>query len=189
MSCLLRVLLPIALLLVTAHRLPAPISEIPESTATAKPKAKAKLPEKAKTQSANAENESRSRSVVKKASPRATLFAGTWTGPVTARAYVFLAGNVAFSSTYLLQISPNEKTISMEERRDAGAYAIRQSQFACRREGDSLVWSYQQDGYITGMCTLRFNSSGTAELAGERIQHNWGLGKDIFKITGTLVRQ
>jgi PDZ domain len=122
-------------------------------------------------------------------SDTAALFAGTWTGTVTARAYVFLAGNVAFSSTYSLQISPNEKAISMEEKRDEGAYAIRQAQFACRRQGDSLVWSYEQDHFITGMCTLRINSNGTAALTGERVQHNWGLGKDIFKINGTLTRE
>jgi hypothetical protein len=77
----------------------------------------------------------------------------------------------------------------MEEKRDEDAYAIRQSQWVCRREGDSLVWSYKQDNFITGMCTLRINSNGSADLTGERVQHNWGLGKDIFKISGTLTRQ
>lgn len=50
MRCIIRVLLPIALLLVTAHRLPAPISEIPEATATARPKAKPNLRRKRRRQ-------------------------------------------------------------------------------------------------------------------------------------------
>jgi hypothetical protein len=113
MRCIIRVLLPIALLLVTAHRLPAPISEIPEATATARPKAKPKPPAKATTPSASAENESRP--AAKTAPTPAALFAGTWTGTVHGQAHSFLGGDTTTSS-YSIHISPDEGTISWRKR-------------------------------------------------------------------------
>jgi hypothetical protein len=181
----------ICVLLATAHRLPAPIQEVPESPTPApeqssKPKTKPTAKPKATDNSEKSTKAKASSSPQQRSTPK---FAGTWTGTVTASAYAFLAGEVTFSSTYTLQVSPNEKTILMEEKRDgADDYSIRQAQFACRQEGDSLVWSYKQDKFITGMCTLRINSNGPAGLAGERVYHNW-VGNDVFKITGTLKRQ
>jgi hypothetical protein len=67
---------------------------------------------------------------------------------------------------------------------------VAQSQIPCRREGDSLRWSYEthdEQFRITGVCALRINSSGTADLAEER---TYQVGdKPVYKMTGTLVRQ
>jgi len=88
--------LTIALLVITAHRLPAPISEIPESPTpaptvvptvapTSKPKPKS-LP-KPKSEA----SESITKSVKQQPSPKQSRFAGTWAGIMP----TFPAGNQA----------------------------------------------------------------------------------------------
>jgi hypothetical protein len=75
----------------------------------------------------------------------------------------------------------------VEEKGNASGN-VPQSQIPCHREGDSLTWSYEKKVWfrITGMCTLRINSNGTADLAQERTYHS--LAKPVYKITGTLMR-
>jgi len=84
MSCIIRVLLPIVLLLVTAHRLPAPISEVPESSTPApeqSAKSEPKRTTKAKVTSESSESSTKRQTA---SSPQThptqnpSSFAGTW---------------------------------------------------------------------------------------------------------------
>jgi hypothetical protein len=171
-----RYLLVVALVIMTAHRLPAPISEIPKPTAIPKTKQT-----KAKSQTTGVENESR------RAAKPAASFAGSWTGAAQGQGHTIF-GNHASSSTYSIQVSPGEKTLSVDQK---GNYYsnVRLSQIACRRQGDSLIWSYEGRALvgITGMGTLHLNVDGSAGLADERRYHS--VDRLIVKITGTLMRQ
>jgi hypothetical protein len=86
-----RLFFTLAPLLITTHRLPAPISEI---------------------------------------------------GTLKVQTHTFL-GLQTSSYTCSIQISPDEKTISVEEKRDTGGEE-RRSQIAHRRAGNSLAWSYEK---------------------------------------------
>lgn len=73
----------IALLLVTAHRLPAPIQESPESATPAR--AEQAKPKKAQSKSKAVESEVRSKFAQKPSAPKLqgpARFAGTWTGTI-----------------------------------------------------------------------------------------------------------
>src|SRR5438132_1548601 len=76
-----------ALLLITAHRLPAPIQESPESATPAR--AEQAKPRKAQSKSKAVESEVRSRSAQKPSAMPApqgpARFAGTWTGHIDLR--------------------------------------------------------------------------------------------------------
>src|SRR5436309_3053286 len=91
MSCIIRVLLAIALLLVTALSLPAPISEAPETTPTPKPKREAPSKPKPKAEA----------TLKPKAHPNHS-FAGTWSGS---------AGDSSGRGVYVIKISDDEKTV------------------------------------------------------------------------------
>lgn len=167
--------LSVIVLLLTTHRLPAPITEISEPTAT--PNAKAKK--------ASAKNESRP--AAKPAAKPAGSFAGTWTGTTQGTGNTTF-GNQKNSSSYSIQISPDEKTLSVEQK---GNYysKLRLSQIACNRHGDSLIWSYEGSALVrvTGTCTLRLNADGTAGLTDQRRYHS--VDRFVLTMTGTLMRQ
>jgi hypothetical protein len=128
MNRTIRICLTFAVLLITEHRVPAPISEIPEPTATARAKQK-----KTNAESTNADNDSRSRQATKPTPARAASFAGTWSGTVTGQIYVLLSGTETSSSTYSIQVSPDEKTLSVDQRgNDYTAYSYRKSHVAVR---------------------------------------------------------
>jgi hypothetical protein len=85
MSCTVRALLPIGLLLVTADRLPAPIQEVPESPTpapeqSARPKPKRIIKPKASESSENSTKAKTSSPPQTKAAPQHNLFDGTWVG-------------------------------------------------------------------------------------------------------------
>jgi hypothetical protein len=161
----------------TAHRLPAPISEITEVRK-----------QRRKPQTAHLENSRTQQAAPQPASRPAVLFAGVWTGSAKGHAHTFPVSDKS-SSTYSIQVSPDEKTVSVEEKGNSFG-CVRQPQIACRREADSLVWNYEQKVFlfprITGTCTLRINSDGTAGLADDREYH--GVLKLVLKISGTLRR-
>jgi len=176
-SCL---LLITAFLLVTTHRLPAPIFEAPAPSATPiskQPKAKPRIK--------SSENERPQ--AAQTAPKRAASFAGTWTGTAQGQGNTTF-GKQANTSTYSIQISPDEKTLSVNQK---GNYYsnVRLSDIACRRQKDSLTWSYETTALVrvTGLCTLHLKADGTAELEDERRYHS--VDQFILKITGTLLRQ
>jgi outer membrane biosynthesis protein TonB len=86
-----RIVLVIFLLALTTHRLPAPISEIPESptpapavTPTAKPKPKGTIKPKAKSEGSETPTKRQKPSPAPKSQPPLSQkrFAGTWTGKI-----------------------------------------------------------------------------------------------------------
>jgi hypothetical protein len=96
-------LLAVMLLLITAHRLPAPIHEIPES-----PRPAPEQSAKSKTTSENLENSTKRRTpsplAKSQAAPQRNLFDGTWRGTILCG----LAGNVDL----MFQISANGKVLT-----------------------------------------------------------------------------
>ena len=119
---LIRFFLPVALLLVSAHRLPAPIVDeaTPKPTpAIAKPKAKINAAPKTKTV--------------------AILFAGNWTGTASGEIHAPLSPP-NYSDTYNIQISTDEKTVNWTASRWLGA----KFQAATRRNGKTLSWELRK---------------------------------------------
>lgn len=169
------------ILFLLVPRLPAPIIE--EITPTPSPKVKPTT--KPNVTSENSESQAKP-APSPKSRPTANQprFAGTWIGAAT---WTSLSAHP--SSTYSIQISPDERTVSADEKGQSGV-DLHQSQIACHREGDGLAWNYEQKGtvLITGTCTLRSNSNGTASMAEERTFHMF-LSKEVHKLTGTLTRQ
>ena len=178
MKATLVLFLTAALLLMTAHRLPAPISEAPETTPT--PKAKREAPPRPKPKSKQTPKS--------KATPTSP-FAGNWTGTALGVARTFPLSDKN-SSTYSIGISPDGTRISVEETRNPYGN-VRQGPIACRNEGNALAWNYEQQvdrGYrMSGRCILRINPDGTAALLDEREYQGWV--KLTLKITATLTKQ
>ena len=178
MNCIIRVLLPIALLLVTAHRLPAPISERPEATPTPKPKAKRQAAESSPKLSTT------SKSV---ATPKVS-FAGTWTGTASGRINQALVGETSFSSNYNIQISPDERSASWT----SSAWIFAKFQAPVEKKGRALTWTCERHdlaGKTSIFCRLEMDTNGTA-----RYSESSGLVNGVFKgagyeISGTLMRQ
>jgi hypothetical protein len=171
MSRKIRVLLSIALLLVTAHRLPAPISEVSETTPTPKPKRDVTSRPKPKPETTP--------------KPRATLnrsFAGTWTGS---------AGDSNGSAAYIIKISDDEKTVWINWDKSASDISGPGLQLKCNRFSETLTWTLAQET-STETDTLRINPDGTASfvrdgnvVAGITFLDPGG----PFKISGVLSRQ
>jgi hypothetical protein len=141
------------ILLISAHRLLAPISEIPQTTPTPTPKREA--PPKTK------------------ASP-ALRFAGTWTGkvkvnngPITSDSY-----------TFVISISDDEKTVSINEGTPA----------SCSRFRETLTWSLSNSSG-TNTYTMRINSNGTASFVKEQRITSGDYAGVTSGETGTFSRQ
>jgi hypothetical protein len=184
-------ILPIAVaitLLTFTQRLPAPIQEVPESpTPAPKERAKAKKPQ-SKSRDEGSEPKTKSPSNVS-ATPMLHGFAGNWTGTALGVARTFPVGD-RNNSTYSIHISADEKRISVEETRNPYGN-LRQGPIACRGDGNSLAWNYEQQvvqgNRMFGRCTLRINSDGTAALADDREYRGWVTL--VVKITATLTKQ
>jgi hypothetical protein len=173
MSCIIRVWLPIALLLVTAHRLPAPISEIPETTPTPKPKREVISKTKPKPEE----------SLKPKASPSLS-FAGTWTGSTV---NTWSGDGRRENCVYVIKISNDEKMVWIKWD---GAGQNIDYQAPCSRFRETLTWSLKQIGENPEWIstdTLRINANGTASFV-ETGRYILG-PSNTFNHTGTLSRQ
>jgi cytoskeletal protein RodZ len=101
-----RILLVVALLLVTAHRLPAPIQEVPESPTPAPHQStKPKLRSSPKPKSKSTASEPVPHRVSQQPSAKPSRFAGTWAGTI----YAFPNGNMAT----VLTVDSTEKTMAL----------------------------------------------------------------------------
>jgi hypothetical protein len=186
MSFVLRFLFVVALVIVTAHRLPAPISEVEGPTPAPKQSARPK-PKRATKPKFTSENSESPGKIASSSQSRPTpKFTGTWTGTVN---WIWPGDSAPeFPTTYSIQISPDEKTISVRGKGTLHIDGVKTSQVACRREGDSLAWNYEYKGFLTrftGTCILRINSDGTASL-GENREYSPTV---VYKGTGTLIKQ
>jgi len=146
-------------LLLTTHRLPAPISEVPETTPTPKPKREATPRLKAKPEATPKPTATSNRS-----------FAGTWTGS---------AGNSSGSAVYVIKISDDEKTVWINWNKSGKNITGSGLQAPCNRFRETLTWSITQQVSIE-TDTLRMNANGTASFVRKG---------NTYNVTGTLSRQ
>ena len=157
-------LLTIALLLITAHRLPAPIQEVPESPApapeqSAKPKTKRIVKPKA---SESAENPRKARIAAPSSDtimPHGSLFDGTWTGTLN---NVPFAGNIE----YTLIIAGNGTSVT-EKTANWGTKTVRAT-------GDDTTVRWQPVDNCAW--TLTPNSDGQTGLATINCSGFFGVG-------------
>ena len=166
----LALLLPIALLLITAHRLPAPISEVPATTPTPKPKPEGALRSKPKPE-ATAKPKSRTLS-----------FPGTWAGTGFGKN----SDGTTYSLSYIIKISDDEKT-ALVSIAEVGKI-MGPTQFSCARFREALTWSMSNSGG-TIVYTMRIKSNGTVDLLREGRFTGGDFDGTTYTETGTLSRQ
>jgi hypothetical protein len=146
-----RIVLMIFLLVLSAHRLPAPISEVPQTTPTPKPKREMITRSKSKPEG------------TPKPTTNLNRFAGTWSGSTVDTSS---SGNQGISS-YVIKISDDEKTVLIDWHVSGTNPSGTGLQAPCIRFGNSLSWSLKQLGDTpTWACTDTFqlNSNGTASF-------------------------
>jgi TonB family protein len=171
MSCIIRVLLPIALLLITALSLLAPILE---ENSTPKPKRDVTPRFKPKPQANPKPKPNPDRS-----------FAGTWGGSVIATAS---NGSESSSVTYVIRISDDEKTVWINWSQSGQPVSGPGYQAPCNRFRETLTWSFTFPEN-TSTDTLRITTDGTASFVREG---KWTSGDNegiTYSQTGTLSRQ
>jgi hypothetical protein len=177
----LTLLLIVALLLITAHRLPAPISEI--ETPTPAPAERSKP----KRHVAEAETEPKQRPMSKPAATPTVSFAGTWTGRVSGEIHAPLTPP-NYACTYHIQISADEKTANWT----ASRWLWAKFQAPVHKNGRTLTWSCERHD-LAGMTTinssLQMNQNGTATFTESSGVVNGMFQGSSYKVNGTLVRQ
>jgi len=144
-----RPLLALTLLLMTAHRLPAPISE--ESTPTPKPKQESTPRPKPKTEAAP-----------KPKAASKLSFTGTWSGTTINQSSDGSSG----AASYIVKISDDEKAVLVNVGEVGKTVGGPPSPASCTRFGEALTWSFSSAGGTTTY-TMRLNSNGTASFLRE----------------------
>jgi hypothetical protein len=168
-----RTLLAIALLLMAAHRLPAPISEEPEATPAPKPKREVVSKQKPKAEPTSKPTATPNRS-----------FAGTWTGTT---ANQDSNGNSS-STLYSVEISDDEKTVLVNSAEAGTTISGPPAQAACTRFREALTWSFSgSDGMTT--YSLRINGNGTANFHREGKYTGGDYDGLTYTHNGTFSRQ
>jgi hypothetical protein len=155
------------LLLISAHRLPAPISEIPQTTPTPKPKREATPRSKSKPEA----------TLKPKARPNLS-FAGTWTGSVISKS----SNGNTYSYSYVINISDDEKTVLINQAQTGKSMSGPPTPASCSRFREALTWSFSSAGGTTTY-TMRINSNGTASFLREG--RNFGGEADDVTYTQT----
>jgi hypothetical protein len=171
-------LLVLGVLVLTTQRVPAPIVE--ENTPT--PKAKAKRP------AAEKEAQPKQSATTKSSGTTKVSFAGTWTGSASGRINQAVFGQTSFSSSYKIQIAPDERSASWT----SSAWIFAKFQAPVQKNGRTLIWTTERHdlaGTTTVNCRLEMDTNGTA-----RYSESSGLVNGIFKgagyeLSGVLVRQ
>jgi hypothetical protein len=163
-------------LLLTTHRLPAPIVE--EATPTPKPKRPAV---------SETESPPRKRAGSKPAPTPKVSFVGAWNGTVSGEMHAPLS-SPSYSDTYHIQISPDEKTVNWTASKWLGA----KFQAPVQKNGRTLRWSYEKHdiaGHTVITASLQMDANGTATFSEKsEIVGGWFKGSG-YTVTGTLVRQ
>ncbi|HXP34585.1 MAG TPA: hypothetical protein VN827_03465 [Chthoniobacterales bacterium] len=168
----------VTLLLVSAHRLPAPIAEETTPTPTPKPKQEATSKPKPKPEA-----------VPKvKASPTHS-FAGIWSGSTINS---WSGDGKRESAVYVIKISDDEKTVLINWSLTGRTISGSDYQASCIRFGNTLTWNLKQVGENptwVSTDTLRMNGDGTVTF----IREGRWIGGDYlgntYNNTGTLSRQ
>jgi hypothetical protein len=165
-----RVLLAATLLLVTAHRLPAPISE--EATPTPKPKQESTPKPKPKPESTPKPKPTPNRS-----------FAGTWTGNTTNTSSDGSSG----ASSYVIKISDDEKAVLINVGEVGKPVGGPPTPSSCTRFGEALTWSLSGAAGTTTY-TMRLNSNGTASFLREGQFTGGDYDGTTYSHSGTLMK-
>ena len=171
-----RFLLTLSLLFVTAHRLPAPISE---ETPTPAPKLEAVA--KSKSKSDNTERAEKKSPPKVKQSPFAP-FVGVWSGTVNGGFNSDVGLNVSAPSTTTLRVS-NDGIIHSNQA------TIRAN---ISPDGRALSWPYQysdSNGSARGGASLRLIGANTATYQFNVIMTLTTYGNVTMKGSGTLTKQ
>lgn len=169
-----RTCLIVAVLLVTAHRLPAPISEVPQATPTPKPKREATPRSKPKPEATPKQTATPNRS-----------FAGTWTGNVAIKVS---DGSSNPGSIYNIRISDDEKTVWLNWGEIGKPLGGPGYQAPCNRFRETLTWSLTFPLQIV-TDTLQINTDGTAGFVREGRWTGGDYEGITYNHTGTLSRQ
>jgi hypothetical protein len=172
MTFMLRSLLVVTLLVVTAPRLPAPISEIATPTPTVAPKPKSKQNNVERTKP--------------KQSPFAP-FVGVWSGPTTGSLTTDIGLNVpATTSATTFRILSDGMIQSNQANLNQGT-----TRASVSPDGHALTWTYQysdSNGSGQGTASLRLIAPKTASYQVNIIFFASG-GKGTMKGSGTLTKQ
>jgi hypothetical protein len=178
MNRLLKTLTIIGLLAVTAHRLPAPISE---ESPTPKPKAVAK-------KKADDEGKAKSQTQTKSKESPFAKFAGVWIGSTNGRG-VFDVGldTGPVSTTVTLRIS-NDGTIQST----TGTGATEQYKGTVSSDGHALIWQMQysqSNATARGQGSLRLNGPKSGFYKCDVLMTMSGSGRALMNYSGTLTKQ
>lgn len=170
-----RFLLTFYLLLATSQRLPAPISELPQTTPIPKPKREATPRPKSKP---------KPEATSKPTSTPNRSFAGNWTGNVISNA----SNGESGSYSYVVRISDDEKTVWINWGEAGQTIGGPGRQTPCNRFRETLTWSLTYpESTITD--TLRLNTDGTSSFVREGA---WVAGDNegiTYHQTGILSRE
>ncbi|HXP34588.1 MAG TPA: hypothetical protein VN827_03480 [Chthoniobacterales bacterium] len=179
MSRIIRLLLPIALLLITPHRLPAPIQEVPESpTPAPKPKVKAKS-EEATQETKKKENK-----------PTLSAFVGTWTGTIAGSMTSDVGLNVSSNASRTVIIS-GDGTVTYFGQSGTQTGPTSQSKVILSKDGRSVSWTNQQtvqNGSSRSTFSLQLISSNAANYHEDAvITSSYGNGR--MKGSGVVLKR
>lgn len=168
-----RILVVGVLLILGAHRLPAPFSEVPETTPTPKPKREAAPKSKPKPEATPKPTSASNRS-----------FAGNWTGSAISQC----SDGTSASYTYGIRISDDEKTVLINMAEVGKSMSGPPTPASCTRFREALTWSLSSAGGTTTY-SMRLNSDGTAGFVREGSSTNEDSETSTYTHTGTLSRQ
>lgn len=160
-------------LLLTTHRLPAPISEVPQATPPPKPKQEAAPKIKSKPEA----------TPKPKATPNRS-FAGSWAGNVISKS----SDGSSASYTYGIRISDDEKTVLINMAEVGKSMSGPPTPASCTRFREALTWSLSSAGASTTY-SMRVNSDGSASFVREGSWTNEDNESLTYTHTGTLSRQ
>jgi hypothetical protein len=173
MNRIVRVLFTLTLLLITLPRLPAPISEVPQTTPTPKPKREAISKPKQKAETTPKPKVSPTRS-----------FAGAWAGITINKGSDGSSG----SSNYIIRISDDEKTVWINWNETGEPISGPGRQIPCNRFRETLTWSLTfPEVMVTD--TLRIDGNGNASFVREGSFISGDYQGTTYNQTGTFSRQ
>lgn len=180
MKAVTRFLLASTLLLVTAHRLPAPIQEI-QDTPTPAPAAKSK-PKPRKEERAKKPTPSK---------PSINSFVGTWTGTVSMAFTSDIGLNTSGNFRRTVKISSDGSVVYSGQSADGQVGPQYNSRATVSREGGAVSWTIQQSeqgGVLRGTFSLQLTAPNVANYQ-ENSSFSSNVGNGTVKAAGTLTKQ
>jgi hypothetical protein len=165
------------IMLLSAHRSPAPIREIQESPAPSpKPRhVSRKAPHEQPAATSTPEK-------------KTVSFAGNWKGTASGPSKQALIGTVTLTSNYNLQVSQDEKQVSWT----SSAWMFAHFQAPVQKSGRTLSWTYERHdiaGQSNIAVKMEMNPDGTATLMEYTGMTNGAFKGYSYQLIGRLIRQ